>query len=166
MIIATYLGNDSIYEVKEILDNTVVKVDAVESLALVDYNVESVEAYECNMDLSIEQKLAFDVYKNNQRIGYVYNIIDNEVYIGCSIHLVDTIGMLLAFKTMFEICDKHRIIFAPHGNNINMFKSLVYGPSYRMYNNGSNTVTILKDDMVSKGQRMFKYLGIEEIKHG
>lgn len=158
---ASYINGNDRYEVRFIEDYSMIDTDADEALKLVDYDVEDIDEYKAMMKQSVDQKLAFDIWCNCVRTGYVYNRLDGYNYLGCSINVNYTMSMILAFKTMFEICDIHKIVFQPHGGNISKFKSLIYGPSYRLYNNGKKTVTILKEDVYKKGYEMFHYLGME-----
>lgn len=157
----SYTNGSDIYTVKPIVGYGTVDADADNALNLVDYDIESIDDYKNAMKDSVDQGLAYDAWKNDERIGYVYNRIVGHLYVGCSIYSTSLISMILLFKTMFEMHDANKIVFQPHGNNISKFRSLILGTSYRLYNNGANTVTILKKDVETKGRAIFKYLGLK-----
>lgn len=161
MVHASYKSNTDIYEVRMITTEDMIDTD-MRSVSETIQDTDPI-VYRENMVESITQSLAYDIWKNGTRVGFVYNRVDGYRYLGCSINIWDHIGMLLAMKTMFEICDKHKIEFAPHTGNLKWFKSMVQGAKLFEYNNGGTCIPILKRDVEANGVRMFKYLGIEKL---
>lgn len=160
MVAVSYTKDSITYTVRGITDPAQVEIDVLEVLSSIGDT--DLIAYKNRMYKSIEQGYAFEILKDTQRVGFVYNIVINDRYYGASINVTDTIGMLIAFKTMFEICDFHKIEFSPHYGNVKDFKSLIRGDILRVfYNKGRTMVAIIRDDVVPLGLKLFKYFGIE-----
>jgi len=117
--------------------------------------------YRDNMVASVYQDMAYCVYKNDVRIGFVYNRVEKYRYFGASIWMKDTIGMIIAMKTMFEVCDNHKIELVPHEGGMKDFLSMATGTSIRTYHTRNrDAIVFLKEDLAPKGERLFKYFGI------
>lgn len=158
---ASYTNDTNVYTVHTISEYN--NTDAEDALLLVNYDVDDVEAYKSAMKDSVQQGLAYEIYKDAERVGYVYNRMVGDVYTGCSINIQDYEAMAIAFKHMFEVCDKHKIVFKPHGGNVHMFKGLLSGTALRTYNNGKDTVSVLRKDVEEKGYKVFMYMGLKEV---
>jgi hypothetical protein len=158
MAVASYTCDGDIYTVMLIDDISKIESD-MESVKDVISDTDPIE-YKANMVESIRQGLAYEIYKNEDRVGFVYNKVDGYKYQGCSINITDTIAMLIALKTMFEIHDSHKISFNPHTTNIRDFKSMAYGPDIRVYYTTKEPLVLRRDMLEEKGLKLFKYLGI------
>ena len=155
----SYTRGSDIYEVKPITDIACMGQD----MASVSDVIQDTDPdyYKANMLDSVAQGLAYDIWKNGERVGFVYNKIENDQYYGCSIKIWDHIGMLIGLKHMFDICDKHKISFAPHENNLKDFISMAAGASIRLWHTtDTSTVFILRDEIYPRGERIMKYLGV------
>lgn len=162
MVHASYRSSTDLYEVRMITTQTKINAD-VDTVRDVIKDT-SIVKYKEAMKESVRQKLAYAVWKNGERVGFVYNRIEGYRYLGCSINILDHIAMILAMKTMFEICDKHKIEFAPHTGNLKYFKSMLLGHSIRGWHQGErDSVVVMREDVESKGLKMFKYLGLEML---
>jgi hypothetical protein len=161
MAVASYICESNIYTV--ILIDNLNKIESdMESVKDVISDTDLIE-YKANMVESIRQGLAYEIYKNEDRVGFVYNKVDGYEYQGCSINIVDTIAMLIALKTMFEIYDSHKISFNPHATNIRDFKGMAYGPDIRAHYTTKNPLVLRREMLEEKGLKLFKYLGIEAL---
>lgn len=144
----------------------------IDDMTKIDSDMESVKdtisdadpvEYRDNMAESVQQGLAYEIYKNEDRVGFVYNRVEYGEYMGASIYITDTLAMLIALKTMFEIYDYHKITFVPHEDNLKYFKAMAYGPDIRVYHETGNHLVIRREDLETKGLRLFKYFGIEAL---
>jgi hypothetical protein len=158
----SYTDGNDIYTVKPITDTIMLGADAEAALEIVGYD-NPTELYKEAMLESILQGLAYEIWKNDGRVGYIYNAVIDEKYIGISINVKGYEAMAIAMKHMFEINDSHKIIFHPHSIGVGAFKSMLLGTSIRNMHNGKNEVVILKKDIVYKGHKVFHYLGLREI---
>ena len=148
-------------------------VEPIDSYDMIDRDISVVidliegtplDGYRSNMETSVDQGLAYAIFKDNLRIGFVYNRVEAGAYLGSSIFInKDLVAMNLAMKTMFEIYDARSIRFTPHQDNLRYFKSMVRGTSIRAYYSGVPYVTIIRDDIIAKGKEMFFYLGLEVV---
>lgn len=163
MGLASYTNGNDIFTVNKIETYEPIERDSAEALSLVNYDVDSEEEYKLAMQESVNQRLAYEVIKNDTRVGYVYNRIVDGVYYGSCINVIGFEAMVIALKTMFEIHDSHKIVFKPHGGNLNLFKSLVLGQTIRAWHNGKETVSVMKDVVLSRGEKAFSYLGLKEL---
>ena len=150
----------NIYEIVPITSYKFIYEDLAKVIDMIGNTL--VSDYITNMRQSVDQGLAYDIRKNGERVGFVYNREENGRYYGASIYVWDSVAMFLAMKHMFEISDKHKITFIPHGDNWKYFKSMIDGRKIRMFYSGANDVTITRD-IVDKayGIKMFRYLGLE-----
>jgi hypothetical protein len=164
MKVVSYTDGNNTYTVRPITDTIMLDIDAHAALAIVNYD-NPIEQYREMMLTSIQQELAYEVWKNNERVGYVYNVVKDDVYTGASINVKGYEAMAIVMKHMFEIYDSHKIVFHPHSTGIDAFKSMLLGTSIRNMHNGSNEVVILKKDVYEKGCKVFTYLELKEI-HG
>lgn len=120
--------------------------------------------YRDQMVESVEQKLAFAVFKNGTRVGFMYNKETHKGYYGCSINIPDNVALMVGMKTIFELSSKHKIQFKPHGKeSLKAFMSMAKGHNIRAYHSGSPYITIVKDYILPKTKKLFPYFGIEEI---
>jgi hypothetical protein len=161
MAVASYICECNIYTVTLIDDINKIESD-MESVKDVISDTDPIE-YKANMIESVRQGLAYEIYKNEDRVGFVYNKVDGNEYQGCSINIIDTIAMLIALKTMFEIYDNHKISFNPHTTNIRDFKGMAYGPDIRVYYTTKDPLVLRRDILEEKGLKLFKYLGIDTL---
>lgn len=161
MEIAKYFVNNNIYNINKIIDVIEIDKDLEEVLdAITDTPLDK---YKENMIKSVQQELAFSIYKDNIKIGFVYNYMEDFKYIGASMYIhTDIIATLLAFKTIFDINDTHKLSFIPHQDGIKYFKSIVLGDSIRAYHKIGSPVVVLRSTIYEKGFKMFKYLGIKK----
>jgi len=147
-------------------------VHKIEDLNQIDLDIAEVEdklidtylpLYKKNMVTSLEQGLAFAIFKEDKRIGFVYMLVKDNMYIGVSIHLEkDVTGMLIGLRTIFEIYDAHKIKVTPHPGGLKYFLSMATGSSIRAYHTHGSPLTILREDIYEKGKKMFKYLGLTD----
>lgn len=161
MVHAVYKCNNDIYTIIIISDTSYIDEDISSVSAMITDT--DLAIYKENMVQSVSQKLAFSVFKNDIRIGFMYNRLDVHVYKGASVRLTDPIGVLLGMKTVFELLDTHKITFIPHAGGIKNFLSLVYGPDIREYYSGAKDLVVRRVYIEPKGLQMYKYLGIEKI---
>ena len=162
MVAVSYTNGSDTYLVQPILDVLSKRADAIAALALVG-NDTPLDKYENAMKQSIEQRLAYEIYKNDTRVGYVYNRVENNTYYGACINVKGFEAMAIAMKHMFEIYDSHKIVFSPHTHNLKSFKSMIKGSIIRAWHNGRKTVSILREDIVPQGIKVFNYLRLREI---
>lgn len=158
---ASYTCDGLTYRVSFIEDTSSIDSDIATVIDTVQDT--DIDVYRSNMVMSVEQHLAYCIYKNDVRVGFVYNRVENGLYLGSSINITDTIAMLIALKTMFEIYDYHKIQFVPHNRDIRMFKSMAYGPDIRSYYSSNEYLVIRREDIEKNGLRLFKYLGIQYL---
>lgn len=155
----SYIYKDDTYTLTPILNSNYIDEDYLTVREEVYDTPENV--YKDNMLKAVSQGLAFSVYKNTKRIGFVYNYIEDYKYLGACIWLKnDYIGSLVALKTIFDITDAHKLSFTPHYNGIMYFKSMITGSDIRAFYSGQPYVSIIKSNVVAKGEKIFKYLGI------
>ena len=160
MVLAVYICDNIEYKIESIDDSSFVEVDVktVED-QITDI---SLDTYKENMVKAIEQKLAFSIYRDSTRVGFVYNYVEDFKYIGASIWIhSDMVSMLVGLRTIFEISDAHKLVFVPHKEGIRYFKSMVKGSSIRANYKTGSPLVVLRDVVYNKGFKMFKYLGIE-----
>lgn len=158
----SYTKDNHRYDVIPITDESYINAD-MQTVATEIQDTDPA-AYRANMQLGVQQGLAYSIFRDGIRIGFVYNRIENNRYYGSSIFIDrDLAGMIVAFKSMFEICDKHKIEFVPHTGNLHYFKSMIDGSTLRLFHNGAPTVTIMRDKMIADGYRAFHYLGIQQL---
>ena len=156
---ASYICDGITYRVSYIEDTSSIDDDIATVIDTIQDT--DIDVYRANMVKSVEQHLAYCIYKNDIRVGFIYNRIEGDLYLGASINITDTIAMLIALKTMFEIYDSHKIQFVPHNRDIRMFKSMAYGPDIRSYYSSDGYLVIRRADIENNGKRLFNYLGIE-----
>lgn len=162
MVLASYTNKRNLFIVVAVTDPTFVEEDYETVKDLITDT--DMELYKQKMYQSVEQGLAYRVYKDNVLTGFVYNIIHNGKYYGASIKVVDIESTLIALKTMFDIVDYHKIEFLPHTHSLQMFKSMIRGTVIRTFHNrGRGTLSILRSDIVPLGERLFKYFQLEEL---
>ena len=160
LIDKTYACKGSNYYVKSIKDYSYIATDTYQIIDAIEDT--DIAKYKANMKLSVDQELAYSIYKDTERVGYVYNYTIDKAYYGASINIQNPVAMILGLKTMFEIYDSHKISFVPHKNNLKYFKSLALGSSIREYHNYNTPVAILRDALLTKGRKAFFYMKIEE----
>ena len=159
---ASYIKGSTRYNVQPITTYEMIEHDIGMVLELIEGT--SLSEYRYNMEVAVDQGLAYAVYKGLTRLGFVYNRIEGNKYYGSSIFIhKDIIGTMIALRTMFEIVDYKKIEFAPHKDNLKYFKSMIAGNNIRAYHSGRPTVTITKDKMWDEGVRLFKYFGLEKV---
>lgn len=157
-----YVCNGSMYEIRPIDTYDMIDTDMMSVLDTIGDT--DINLYMQNMRAGVDQGKAYDIWKDGTRVGFVYNREEDGMYYGSSINIWDHIGMILGMKHMFEISDKHKIVFVPHGDNWKYFKSMVQGNKLRMLYNGGNSVTILRDEIAGKyDSKLMKYLQIEVV---
>lgn len=118
--------------------------------------------YKANMLQAIEDKLAFAIYKNEEKVGYIYNIDSDGRYISVSFNIWDDIALHIALKTLFEISSANLIRVYPHEGFL-FLKSVFNSASLRMYNSGiKHHAVIIKDEIWETGVKLFRYLGIKD----
>jgi len=159
MEVVSYICKGIHYTVLPITDTAGIDSDIATIITEID-NVD-MEEYKANMIESVAQGLAYAVYRGEDRVGFVYNKVNGNRYLGCSIHIWDHVAMLIAMKTMFEIHNSHKIEFSPHSKNMKYFMSLLYAPSVRKHYVDGSPLVVLRDPLVSKGKDLFKYYSIE-----
>jgi len=160
MVHASYTCDGDLYRVEMITDTSMIDAD----MATVGDVIDDIdpEVYRDNMVASVYQDMAYCIYKNDVRIGFVYNRVERYRYFGASIWMKDTIGMIIAMKTMFEVCDNHKIEIVPHEGCIIDYISMASGTSIRTYHCGTrDAIVFLRDELVPKGEKLFKYFGIQ-----
>lgn len=120
--------------------------------------------YKDKMRVGIDQGLAFEVLKNGEYAGHVYTRLEDDKFYGTSVYLVNNpVVAILGFKKISEQTDKNKIRFALHSKEQLLdFVSILTGPSIRRYHAFGSTVEILREDIVPKIDKMYKYLGVHE----
>ena len=162
MVPVSYIKGSTRYNVQPITTYEMIEHDIGMVLELIEGT--SISEYRYNMEVSVDQGLAYAVFKGTERLGFVYNRVENNKYYGSSIFIhKDVIGLMVALRTMFEIVDYKKIEFAPHKDNLKYFKSMIAGDKIRAYHSGKPTVTITKERMWDEGVRLFKYFGLERV---
>ena len=160
MVHASYTHNEDIYEVQLIEDISIIADDIASIEQTI--SVKDKEAYLEAMEDCINQKLAFSVIKNGTRVGFMYNRIHKRQYEGCSIYLPSKIVMILAFKTVFELCNYGKIRFTPHEGQLNKFKSLTTKDSIRRHKAIGGPINVYKHLIYPIGEKLFYYMRIKE----
>lgn len=156
----SYTCNGVVYRVEPITNIDVIDGDIATVLDTISDT--SLELYKDNMIKAVQQEFAFAVYKDTIRVGFIYNYMDRYKYIGASVYIKDDIiSAIIALRTMFEINTTHKLTFIPHKNGLRYFKSMATGQSIRAFHGTGSPLVVLRDDVYSKGLRMFKYLGIK-----
>lgn len=159
MEVVSYIRGDDKYTIEPIVDVSQVDLDMATVMDVIQDT--DLDYYRDNMLMSIDQNLSYAIFKNGERVGFVYNRLEDNLYIGCSINIWDHVAMIVGLKHIFDICDKHKIVFAPHTINMKDFVSMATGTSIRIFNTtDTSTVTILRDDIYPRGARILKYLGV------
>lgn len=157
----TYKCNGSIYKIVPIVDEAFTEEDY--STACDYTQIPDKDMYIGAMVESIKQGLCFSVYRDSKRVGFMYNVQEGDNYIGAAIHLsYDTCVMLLGLRRAFEINNAHKILVYPF-DNLRYFISLASGTSIRSHHCIGSGLSIVKKDMWPKGERLCKYLQIEEL---
>lgn len=150
-----------IYRIEPIIDTLFIDEDMLSVIDIVS-DTDLVQ-YKSAMEDSIKQKLAYSVYENGARVGFVYNRVFKGKYYGASIYIKGVIPVIVALRSMFEIADFKSISFIPHKNNLKYFKSMIEGHNIRAYHSGIPTITIKKERMWNNGVKLFSYFGLEKI---
>lgn len=159
MAVVSYTRGNDKYTIEPITDTTQASLD-MDTVRHVIWDTDESE-YLRYMFISIKQQLAYALFKNGERVGFVYNMIQDGEYITCSIHIWDPIAMILGVRHIFDIHDSHKVKFAPHADNLKDFISMAAGPSIRIFHTtGIPTVYMLRSELYPKGERMLKYLGV------
>jgi len=161
MEVVSYICNSTIYTVVPISNTSYIDEDIN---TVRDKIVGTpIDSYRSNMEESVRQGLAFCIHKDGNKVGFVYTYIKDHRYVGASIHVYgDIVSSMVALRTIFEVNDTHKIIFTPHSTGLDYFKSMATGPSIRAHHATGGPVTILRDTVYTKGQKIYKYLGIAE----
>lgn len=161
MIHASYKSDGVTYSVVQATESNI-KADM--EFALQD-GVEVDEEYRSRMEESVRQGLAFRITKSGKKIGVMYNAMINGEYTGCSIYCKsDRVGMLILMKAMFEVCDTYKISVMPHNEeSMKDFVSMATTNSIVWYHTRGMPLVIMKNDVISKGEKMFKYLDIKAM---
>ena len=156
----TYTCKGSRYEVVPITDVADIEVDIVEVLdAIADVDVDE---YKATMQVCIDQGLAFRVLVNGSKTGFVYAYMDEYKYIGASVWLPgDIVSTVVGLSRIFDQVDVHKMLVSPHTGGLGNFVSMATGQSIRAYHTADKPISILRDVVVKKGSRMFRYLGVE-----
>lgn len=123
------------------------------------------DTYLESMHKSVNQRLAFVVEESDVVQGFMYGYVENYLYTGASIVSHNMIATMILFRNCFTAnAYSHKMVFAPHNRESMLkFLSLLSGASVRRYYNGKSYVTVLRDEIVPKGYKVFMYLGIEEL---
>lgn len=162
MVHALYRNNEDIYIVEILEDYSHIDEDA--TLATTDVQGVDLDEYKSRMRDSVDQRLAYHVKKNGARIGLAYSRMSEIGYEGCSIYCKgDLIATMVLLRTMFEICDYHKIQIYPHEGTIHNFISMVTADSIREYHQLNKPLVIVKKDILQQGEKLFKYLNIEKL---
>lgn len=155
----SYTSRGNTYTLKSIRNHKKVSSD----FKLVKHLVDGIDPkeYKEYMHESIRQGYAYELLVNKERKGFFYNTLDNNGYYGRSIWIQSEIeGVVVMLWHMFNITDSHRIVFAPHSDNIKYFKSMITGPKLRMYNAAGTPVTITRQLFEEVKTKLMKYLDI------
>lgn len=162
MVHASYTCKGNTYTVEIISNEDMIDTDIQSVVHLIEGT--DIDKYRTKMVESVEQGLAFAVFKNGERVGFMYNKETHKGYYGCSINIPDNVALMIAMKTVFELSGKHKIQFTPHGKaSLKAFISMAKGHNIRAYHSGSPYITIVKSYIEPKTKKLFPYLGIEEI---
>jgi hypothetical protein len=159
---ASYTSNGDLYCVEKVTDHSEVATDVL--MILADAEIENVDEYSARMHEAIDQGLAYHIKKNGATVGIMYNRVHEGKYEGSCIYCKnDTVGMMILLKTMFEINDAHKIYVMPYKGSIKYFLSLATEASIKAYHVKEAPLVIVKNTIVPKGTRAFRYLEIEEL---
>ena len=155
----SYISDGVTYKVEPILDDSFIAGDMLTVADAVQDT--DPDEYKSAMEKSVEQELAFSVYVEDTRVGFVYCYKEDFKYIGASLYIHhNLISVLVALRTIFEMSDSHKLVFTPHEDGLQYFKSMCTGPSIRAYHAVGSPVTVLRSSIYAKGERLFSYLGI------
>ena len=157
---ASYIQESDVYEVRYITEDTSIDTDI--EVVLPAITDTAIEVYRANMAESVNQGLAYAIYKNNTKVGFVYNYIRESKYYGASIYIPGSVVTCLGLKTMFEICDNHKIQFVPHANNLSGFLPMATGENIRAYHSGKPFISVTKKYMYPRVKKLYHYLNIQE----
>jgi len=159
-----YRVGDKVYTLRhatseDIEAHYVIAVDEESSITAIK------DVYVGNMHKSVNQRLAFVVEESDGVQGFMYGYVEDYLYTGASIVSHNMIATVILFRNCFIVNPySHKMIFVPHNRDSMLkFLSILTGASVRRYYNGKPYVTVLRDEIVPKGYKVFMYLGIEEI---
>lgn len=159
MAAVSYISRGNTYRIEPITDHEKVDVDFLFVKANVDGISE--EEYKNHMHDSIEQGYAYELYVNDSSAGFFYNSYEGNMYCSRSVWIDSEIeGVVVMLWHMFKITDAHKIVFAPHSDNLKYFKSLIAGSKIREYNAVGSPVTITRKHFEEVSDKLHKYLDI------
>ena len=162
MVYSTYKCKSDLYIVEPV--DTYDAIESDYTIATADVNIPNKGEYTSNMRQSIDQKLAYHIVKNGSQIGMLYNVITARGYEGACMYCKnDTIGMLIMFKTIFEIYDYHKIYVTPHTDGLKYFISIATPASIVSYHIKGTPLTILRNVLEVQGAKLFSYFKIEVL---
>lgn len=160
MEVVSYISPKHTYKIVPITDDLHVNDDIASVADIIEGT--DVQEYKSAVLDSIDQELAYSVYKDEERVGFVYNRVYDNKYYCASIRIDDPIAVVVALRSMFEIANYTKILFLPHNDNLKYFKSMIDGHVIRAFHSGLPSVSITKKRMWDEGVRLFKYFGLEK----
>lgn len=162
MEVASYINNADIYTVEPIIDTNLINT-RIEYIINIGTPIDDIENYKESMIDSVKHGYAIQVKKNDVCTGWFYGDVKDNKYYGRSIYAEDIYSGILLFKRIFELYDYHKIQFMPHDvKSMLWFKSLLSIESIKLWYSAKRPVTIMRDIVVNKGMKVFKYLGFKE----
>lgn len=157
----SYTNGKHTYSIVPITDDSFIDSDMIKVDHLLG-GMNRVKYREAMVD-SINQGLAYSVYEDDKRKGFVYNRVYKGAYYGASINIEGTIPLMIALRSMFDGVPYRKIAFVPHKDNFKYFKSMIAGDKIRAYHSGIPTITISKEKLTAQGYRLFKYFDIRRV---
>lgn len=154
-----YVCGTDVYRIKPITDPADVLTDYEKVRSLVTDTPE--DEYKEDMYESINQGLAFSVWKNDLRVGCEYNTYRDYRYFGECFYMLGRIPMIIGLYEAFQIHDNHKIEFAPHEDTLKYFISAAIGHSIRGWHQGErDAIALVRDDFIPKVELCLQYLGV------
>ena len=114
------------------------------------------------METAVEQELAFRCTKNGVLAGFIYVRKEKNHWLGCSLLGLDVVGMMLAWKELYEKIGDVFVKFNPHEGELGQLKSLVTGTSVRRYYNGVGYISVSTKKLAVKQERLYRLLGVRD----
>ena len=154
---AVYYANDKTYVV-----SSCAKEEIQDHYDLVSYRVDELdkERYINDMVESISQGYAWKTVVDGAVVAIIYVRMERNQWFGCALRGMDMIGMLLAWKTLYEAIGNKYIKFNPHEGELKELKSIVTSISLRQWHMDKNHITVNTASLSSKLKHVYEKLGI------
>ena len=132
-------------------------------LEVITIPISNVIEYRKRMCLSVDQQLAYRVYKDGVSLAFMYNYKKDKKYFSASIYSNDKVAFILLLKTVFELNNSYCIFVNPHEGFVNKYKSFFSQTSLRRWYTAKQPIPIYKTRLWAIGEKLFYYLGIEHV---